>query len=159
MCEDYTFQNNENEWNDVYSYADTNNTGEQQKMLWQLKRCDRGFNRVVLSSNFNKKKYVDIYTSSGTGNRIRDAETGEYYPNLVGSKDEDIFFKVSVSSGHCNSANSSNTLFYSSPQQYSSHFCVAVNQEIINNWERKRDARLLNKIMDIKSRTMYTTIK
>ena len=79
---------------------DFGNKGEffSHKMFEKTKLMDRGYNIIYRKNQrkdgaiYNKK--IEIYTSSGIGNRIRDAQTGEYYPNLVGSLDENLFFKV-----------------------------------------------------------------
>lgn len=107
---------------------------------------DKGLNTLTIkvrSGNGKfKNKRVKVFTSSGVGTKIRDAETGEFYPNKVGSNDEDLFFKVAIATGECTSANVSNTLFYLSPQHYENHLYTDVHPERIVLWEEKRDARL-----------------
>ena len=123
---------------------------ESQEIFEKVKRQDRGYNvvyRPALRKNgtrYNKK--IEIYTSSGVGNRIRDAETGEYLDYIVGSNDEDLFFKVLLATGECTSANGSYTLFYASPQHYANHLFPMgeeIDPKTISNWEEKRDARLI----------------
>ena len=116
-------------------------------MFEKVKRQDKGYN-VVYRKAFRKdgrqyNKKIEIYTSSGTGNRIRDAETGEYLNHIVGSSDEDLFFKVMLATGECTSANGSYTLFYASPEHYSNHLLCDVNPQVAAAWEEKRDARLI----------------
>jgi len=141
---------------DYLNQVDQNNFDEDDadKMFEKVKRQDKGYNviyRKALKKNgqlYNKK--IEIYTSNGTGNRIRDAETGEYFSNLVGSKDEYLFFKVILTTGECRSINGSSTLFYSSPQHYVSHLLCDVDPILSHNWELNRDARLFelkNKII------------
>ena len=141
---------------DYLNQVDQNDFDEHDadKMFEKVKRQDKGYNvisRKVLKKDgrlYNKK--IEIYTSSGTGNRIRDAETGEYFSNLVGSKDEDLFFKVILATGESQSINGSSTVFYSSPQHYASHTLCDVDPILSHNWELKRDARLFelkNKII------------
>lgn len=109
---------------------------------------DRGFNvisRNVVSESDGRvrNKRIKIYTTtSNRGSKIRDAETGEYYSNRVGSRDEHLFFKVILATGECTSANGSSTLFFSSPQHYMNHLHCDVNQDIISSWEIRRDKRL-----------------
>lgn len=116
---------------------------------------DKGLNtltvKVRLDSGRVKSKRVRVFTSSGAGTRIRDAETGEFYPNKVGSKDEDLFFKVSIATGECNSANGSNILFYCSPQHYENHLYSSIDPKLVEKWEAKRDARLKELKKEIKS--------
>lgn len=137
-------------WNQ--EQRDDNDDDEQnvEKMFEKVKHQDRGYNVIYRKAlrkdgrEYNKK--IDIYTSSGTGNRIRDAETGEYLDYIVGSKDEDLFFKVMLATGECKSANGSYTLFYVSPEHYANHLFPmgkTVDPEIASAWEEKRDARLI----------------
>jgi hypothetical protein len=118
-----------------------------EKMFEKAKRMDKGYNviyRKALRKDgrvYNKK--IEIYTSSGTGNRIRDAETGEYMNYVVGSSDEDLFFKVLLATGECKSKNGSYTLFYSSPNHYANHLQCHVDPKKAAIWQEKRDARLI----------------
>jgi len=133
---------------DLWDSADLNYDDENNvnNTFENVKRIDKGYN-VIYRKAFKKdgksyNKKIDIYTSSGTGNRIRDAETGEYLNYIVGSCDEDLFFKVMLVTGECRSKNGSNTLFYTSPQHYSSHLECKIDEQSISNWEEKRNARL-----------------
>jgi len=132
------------------------------KMLDKTKKTDKGHNTVYRKFQRRdgqwKNKKIDVYTSSGAGTRIRDAETGEYFPNYVGSKDEDLFFKVSLSTGECTSANNSNTLFYVSPQHYMNHLNAVVTPERIALWEERRSARLIELRVSKKQNMSSTTI-
>ena len=134
---------------DYYNPADQNDYDELdgENLFEQAKRQDKGYNVIYRKAyrkdgrKYNKK--IEVYTSNGTGNRIRDAETGEYLNYIVGSKDEDLFFKVMLATGECKSANGSHTLFYASPQHYSNHLQSGVCPKLAANWEEKRDARLI----------------
>ena len=131
---------------DYFNPADPNEYDNQEDAFAKALREDRGLNtltrKVQMDSGKIKNKRIRVFTSSGVGTRIRDAETGEYYPNKVGSKDEDLFFKVAIATGECTSANGSNTLFYCSPQHYENHLYSTVDPERIALWEDNRDARL-----------------
>jgi len=122
---------------------------------------DKGLNiltrRVEYDDGTIKRKRIKVYTSSGTGRRIRDAETGHYYDNKVGSKDEDLFFKVAIATGECTSANNSNTLFYLSPQHYEKHLYGNVDPERAMDWEEKRDLRL-NTLSKVTKPTFTTVV-
>ena len=133
---------------DYYNPADQNDYDEDhEKLLEQTKRQDKGYNVIYRRAyRKNGKKYnkkIEVYTSSGTGNHIRDAETGDYLNYLVGSKDEDLFFKVMLGTGECTSANGSHTLFYVSPQHYANHLQSDVCPKLAAAWEEKRDTRLI----------------
>ena len=130
-----------NENNDIAIVND-----EHKVIIGETKSMDIGYNtitrEIIRTDGRRKNVKIDLYSSNGTGKCIRDAETGVYYKNLVGSKDEDLFFKVSLATGECNSKNGSTTFFYISPTHYMSHMNCQVSPEIIQNWESKRNARL-----------------
>ena len=118
---------------------------------------DRGYN-VIYRTCTNKKGQqvrtpISIYTSGGTDSQIRDAETGAYYSQLVGSADEDLYFKVILATGECKSKNGSSTLFYLSPRHYMSHLNCQVSEDSIQSWQEKRDARYKTK-NSVKSRNI-----
>jgi hypothetical protein len=88
-----------------------------------------------------KRAKIDVYTSGFIGSRIRNAETGEYYKDLIGSLDEDLYFKLRMVNGELKSKNGSSTLFYISPDHCMRHLRIEIPQETINNWEVKYNAR------------------
>jgi hypothetical protein len=137
--DDYFNPANPNDYND-------DEVGQTRDFLKQALREDKGLNtltrKVQLDNGKIKNKRIKVFTSGGAGTRIRDAETGEYYPNKVGSKDEDLFFKVIIATGECNSANGSNKLFYFSPHHYENHLYTSVEPERVAEWEATRDKRL-----------------
>ena len=118
---------------------------EQLRLVEQAKKIDRGYN-VIYRDCLNKRGQlvrtpISIYTSGGTDSQIRDAETGAYFSHIVGSADEDLYFKVTLATGECKSKNGSSTLFYSSPRHYMSHLNNDVSEDVIQLWEEKRDFR------------------
>ena len=90
---------------------------------------------------------MEVYTTSGYGCHIRDAETGHYYSHSVGTADEDLYFSVILATGECKSRNGSSTLFYLSPQHYMRHLNCELEEDVIARWEAKRDATLKRKSM------------
>ena len=134
---------------DNYRLESPYDQNEERRLIRQAKSIDKGYN-VIYRKMLNKKGVIkhmplDIYTSCGTNSNIRDAETGSYYNSLVGSADEDLYFKVILATRECNSKNGSSTLFYSSPSHYVSHFKTHLDDDIINNWQSKCDARIKEK--------------
>jgi hypothetical protein len=131
---------------DYFNPADPNDLDNCEFALTNVVKEDTGVNtltrKVQMQSGKIKNKRIRVYTCGGVGTRIRDAETGEYYSNRVGSKDEDLFYTVSVATGECTSANGYNTLFYCSPQHYENHLYSFVKPESVARWEEKRNARL-----------------
>lgn len=128
------------------SYENLLDSDNMDKRLASFKGNDVGYNKVTKmvpkSDGRLKRKNVEMYTSSCIGSNIRDAESGQYYHHLVGSADEDLYFKISYSTGECNSTNSSNTLFYLSPRHCMDHLNIDLNQETIGRWEEKKNERL-----------------
>jgi hypothetical protein len=133
-------------------HNDYENQMTPQEKMEETKKMDRGYNKIYRmikrDDGKNKRKKIEIYTSGDIGSNIRDAETGEYYKQIVGSRDEDLFYKVGLSTGECKSSNGSNTLFYLSPEHYATHMHSSVDPEIAENWNMKRKFRLeeLNKM-------------
>jgi len=134
---------------DYYNVEEENDFESEhdvEKMLEKEKMKDKGYNVIYRKAlrrdgrKYNKK--FKVYTSGGTGTRIRDVETGQYSSTIVGSKDEDLFYKVTLSTSECRSANGCNTLFFMSPQHYANYLQCEVDHEVVRNWEVKRDARL-----------------
>jgi hypothetical protein len=117
------------------SMSNYHDSVHDNKVEVMLKSADVGYNRIKQRNG----KYCEYYTSSGIGNHIRNAETGEYYESRVGTNDEMLFFSVIITSHKCKSKNSSNTLFYQSPEQYMSHFNTMLNRNIIDSWYKRRN--------------------
>jgi hypothetical protein len=135
---------------DYYNFEEQNDFESEhdvEKMLEKEKMKDRGYNVIYRKAvrrdgkRYNKK--IKVYTSNGTGSYIRDVETGQYSSNMVGSRDENLFFKVILATSECQSSNGFSTLFFISPQHYANYLQCEVDPEVVRNWEKKRDARLL----------------
>ena len=94
--------------------------------------------KKILVNGKIKNVKIDCYTSSDAGTYIRNAETGNYYKYKVGSKEEDLFFKIAFSSGELQTKNSSNILFYDSPEQFEKHLMEEVKQDIKDVWHSKK---------------------
>jgi hypothetical protein len=142
-----------------YEDLQDNNGSYLDNIFEQTKQTDKGYNlfnkMVTMPNGRTKNKNFGVYSSSNTGNHIRDAETGEYTNYLVGSKDEDLFFKVSLSTGKCTSKNGSHTFFYLSPQHYVSCMggILSSNNDVLC-WEEKRDYRLKEMKLEKKPRAI-----
>jgi hypothetical protein len=125
-------------------YDDSNN--KQQSALKNVKSLNRGYHKLVRSIvvNNNKKKVekveIGVYGSGSQESPIRNAETGEYYKYKVGTMDEDLFFKVMVSTGEVLSGPL--TLFYDSPEHYERHQYLELDTLTKKRWEVKRQCRL-----------------
>jgi len=94
------------------------------------------FNDVWKDGKFYKKVNIENYGSGQVGTRIRNAVTGEKYSNLVGSIDEDLFFKVADASGRRGRMEPL-MLYYDTPEQYENHHLTIVSQSIKEKWYEK----------------------
>jgi hypothetical protein len=129
-----------NEENDV--------TAHQKKELNNIKSIDSGYGYVfrkrLLPSGKMKRMRIDCYSSGDVGTYIRNAENGNYYKIKVGTKEEDLFFKVTLATGELRTRNSSSVLFYDSPEQYEKHTMHELSDDIKNNWVEKKKLFLSN---------------
>ena len=134
----------------------------KDELLNEARNLDRGYTKiwgfVERSDGSLKKTRVNIYTTGFIGNHIRDAETGEYFKEIVGSLDEDLYFKMSMSTGELKAKNESNTLFYTSPDHCMRHLHVDISPEIITKWEEKRNQRLADR-RNIKQKSGNVLVK
>uniref|UniRef100_A0A6C0D512 Uncharacterized protein n=1 Tax=viral metagenome TaxID=1070528 RepID=A0A6C0D512_9ZZZZ len=124
---------------DVFSDSDSNTTNEvtkkQKKMLEEIKKMDKGYHKIYRIID-NKKKSIEFYSSPiFPGSKIRGAIGGSYYPGFkVGSKDEDIFFKIAMSTGECKD---NNICFFDTPEQFEQHMNATVSQSSKDKWYEK----------------------
>ena len=94
------------------------------------------FNDTWKDGKFHKKLTIENFGSGQSGTMIRNAVTGMRYTNLVGSSDEDLFFKVIDSSGR-NGRKYPMILFYDTPEQYENHHFTTLHQNIKEKWYEK----------------------
>jgi hypothetical protein len=117
-----------------------------KNQLDSFKRVDKGHSKIIKtvarSDGTLKQKYIDIYASGSIGTYIRDAESGQRYHHVVGSGDEDLYFKLAYATGECKNGYSSNTLFYISPHHCMGHLNIDIDQETIGQWEEKKNQRV-----------------
>jgi len=113
--------------------------------LTKLKMSDKNFYLIYRTAPFErrgiityKKKQIGIYTSGDIGDRIRNAETGEYYNYTVGSKFEHLFFSVRLSTGECDGKHKLPTLFFTSPSHYESYLYGTVSENTRDIWDYNR---------------------
>ena len=132
-------------YDDRFHPSEINDTEEDFKKattLQNIKSLDPHFHKykkmVTLDNvgkvedTFTRKIAVEYYSSGPVGTFIRNAQTGVYTKDLVGSKQEDFYFKVRLGNGQ------SQTLFYDSPEQYEKHHREKLSVETKENWFKKR---------------------
>jgi hypothetical protein len=134
-------------------YEDLVETAVDTEITPDIPQLNKGIKtKTVFDPNYEKysvpfyKKWTDgkyytvisieKYGSGQQGTKIRNAVTGQRYPYLVGSSSEDLFFKVSDTTGR-KGRKFTLTLFYDSPEQYENHCFTTVSQEIKNKWQKK----------------------
>jgi hypothetical protein len=119
----------------------------QRKNMGEYKMIDKGFRKITILSK-GKPVEVEYYqTLSTPGIMIRDAITGARYKEYrVGSKEEDLFFKVRLAIGK--SDIDSMLLFYDSPEVYEGHMRTIVSPQRKETW-RNRHA-IANKLNEEK---------
>ena len=116
--------------------SDNSAMKRQLKMLEDLRKLDKGYNKTY--RYFNKKRVpVEFYTTCIKPRYpIRNAITGVYQREyLVGTRDEDMFYKVANCADKCN--NDQHVMFFDSPEQYERHFHVTVDQASKEKWLEK----------------------
>lgn len=93
-------------------------------------------NKKWQDGRYYSKVIVSLFGTGQHGTRIRNAVTGLKTPYIVGSKDEDLFFKVVDAKGYKNKTESI-TLFYDSPEQFENHQFTLLDQPIKEKWLQK----------------------
>jgi hypothetical protein len=116
---------------------------EKKRLSDEINRGDKNyekysrlFNDEWKDGKFYKKISTELYGSGDTGSKIRNAVTGQRTPYIVGSEDEDLFFKVIDTSG-INGRKEPLILFYDSPEQYENHLFLTINQKSKEQWNSK----------------------
>jgi len=85
---------------------------------------------IITSYVDNKLMKIKCYKSSGINTRIINAISGEpYRGHLIGSRNEDFYFKVCVP--HLGS------FFYISPEECEKHMRITFNENIKSSWRQK----------------------
>ena len=108
-----------------------------------VKKLDKHYEKIIVPFNkaWTDGKYykfitIENYGSGTIGTRIRNAVTGVKENFMVGSADEDLFFKVTDSTGRYGRKDPL-ILYYDSPEQFENHHFTTVNQDIKNRWYEK----------------------
>jgi hypothetical protein len=116
---------------------------KQRKMLEEIKKMDKGYHKVDRKVD-NKKRSIEFYsTSIFPGSKIRGAIGGSYYHGFkVGSKDEDMFFKIAMSTGECKD---NNICFFDTPEQFEKHMHCTVAEADKEKWYTKFNLERLSR--------------
>ena len=112
---------------------------------------DKGYHQVRRKKQPRGKFTLEYYeTSMVSDTRIRNAVTGARYRDdhpklkyLVGSRQEDLFFKVTIANGE--NGNIPINLFYDNPEQFERHQRFVLSQATKERWAKKNlECRLQN---------------
>lgn len=108
---------------------------KQRKMIDDVKKMDTGYNKLTRFVD-GKKKSIEVYSTVSTpGSNIRGAITGSYYRDFkVGSRDENVFYKVAISTGECKN---DNIFFFDNPEQYERALFTTVSPAEKEAWYSK----------------------
>lgn len=106
----------------------------QQQALGQFKKLNK-----LCQVLRRKDKDIVVFPSSSQGSNIKNAETGEFTRSIVGSMDEDLFYKVTIATGEFESGPL--TLFYNSPTHYERHHGEVVSDDAKFRWRLKQQQR------------------
>jgi hypothetical protein len=130
----------------VYTYDENDvvlSSNNKKKLLLETKKTDTKYDKYVkeLKKKWTDGKYYDkvtieLYGSGDSGTRIRNAVTGAKTPYLVGSLNEDLFFKVIDACGNSGRQDSL-ILFYDTPEQYENHHFIMLDQKVKERWFNK----------------------
>jgi hypothetical protein len=116
---------------------------DRRKMTELHKRMDKdyySFKRQILGEEGMKMEKVEVYSSPLLSNGfIRNAVTGIRMEHRVGSKYEDLYFRVTdVHPGNHTPINDlPRKLFYDNPEQCERHLQMVISKDIKENWLEK----------------------
>lgn len=94
----------------------------------------RPFNNIYKDGKFREFVNITMFSSGITGSNIRNAVTGEYSRHLVGTLEQNLFFKVVMSTGEFKDGPTPVHLYYASPEQFEAHQYCEVDEETRNKW-------------------------
>jgi hypothetical protein len=107
-----------------------------QKLNNNYEKYSIPFNKIWVDGKFYKRITIKNYGSGGQGTRIINAVTGNKYNIKVGSAEENLFFKVTDSTGF-NGRNEPLMLYYDCPEQYENHYFTNVSQNTKQQWAQR----------------------
>jgi hypothetical protein len=107
-----------------------------KKIMNDVYQNNKGFHLIKRQSKDGKWHNVEVFSSGSQGSTIRNAISGSYYyGDRVGSRREDFYYKVGISTGDV--GRDSIVLFYDSPEQYERHLFTSIDQENKKRWLEK----------------------
>lgn len=147
--------------NDTIDYSvDTDSIDVSVYNTRQNKVINNSLNFKLAKRKIDRRRKVEIgyFTTSYvpeskivnaiTGLRYRDEDPKFKY--VVGSSNEDLLFKASISNGE--NGREPSLLFYDSPEQFEKHQHILLNQAIKEAWLNKRMKYIYKKRKEMDSR-------
>ena len=109
----------------------TSTTKQKKRRLWNDSLVDKSFHKIKVG-----KKTIGIYSSSVTpGFTIKNAVTGSYCEDKVGSLYEHLYYKIKIATGEV--GRESATFFFDSPEQCERHLGSDIPQDTKAKWHNK----------------------
>jgi len=127
--------------NDTFSF--TSNRQKVKNALTEEQKLDKGFFQLMINAfTTGKAVTIPVYASGSHGSTIRGAVTGANHTGyIVGTKDEDFFYGVIVSSSIVGKGRREPiTLFFENPEQYERHMHTKVLVADKHKWVAKYTA-------------------
>jgi hypothetical protein len=125
-------------------YVSKSDRDRRKKMLEDIKKMDpgyRSFYTYTYNNETQERIKVEVYSTDTTpGLKIRDPITGSRLNQRVGSYDENLFFKVRMTTFKDNST--ATTLYYDSPETFERHQHTTVKPEEKERWVEKQQERM-----------------
>jgi hypothetical protein len=123
--------------NEIYNESNSKTVVDELKRLdKQYQKYVKPLNRTWRDGKFYKRVTIECYGSGQIGSRVRNAVTGQYYPYVVGNREEDVLFKVIDAVGR-DGRKDPIMLYYDSPEQYENHQFVTVGQVVKETWHKR----------------------
>ena len=108
-----------------------------KKIMSDIHHNTKGLHLIKRQSKDGKNHIVEVFSSGCQGTTIRNAISGSYYyGDKVGSKQEDFYYKVGISTGDV--GRDTISLFYDSPEQYERHMYATLDSETKQRWLEKQ---------------------
>jgi hypothetical protein len=107
--------------NDYISDSKSESTENEMEKIRKLDKRYYSYTKTVFNDKKSRFKMLRIgmYATGNTGSQIRNAVTGLYYPDFVGTENEKLYFSVADCTGRFSKG--SLWFYYDSQKQYETH--------------------------------------
>jgi hypothetical protein len=122
--------------NERFESDSVNSRRRSSNKAQRLFTVSRAFNEKWRDGKFYKNVIIKMYGSGDSGSFIRNAVTGAVTNYVVGSLDQDLFYKVAMCTG-LDRDHRPVHLFYDSPTQYENHQFTIVSDEVKEMWSER----------------------